>query len=249
MAETDPTLHGPPMPAPDPAPAPTPTLAPAPGPSPVRLRIGDADVAVDAAAATAIQAELVRMQTVQAQLANAQRQLTQMNAWRQGVERVFAPPQGPTTEDIDLEFYRSPRAALERVRQNLKAELVQEYGPILQNARQQTQEQFWGGFYRSHEDLAADDDIVRQMATLPQYRTIDTTDAKAMDDFADAVRTRLLGIASRFGGGRGDVAPGPRRVVEPGGGPRPRRAEAASSTQPQPPRTISQMIQARRKQG
>lgn len=165
-------------------------------------------------------------------------QLRQMT--RQWQERQ-APtaPQRPAEPDIETLWFENPKAAAQKLRQEIRQEITGEY------QRDQAIRSFWDGFYRGNDDLREDDFIVNAVFQRHFDQLADLAPAKAAETLADLTRKEIIRLSRKVKPATESNGAPPRHLAEPASGerpPRPAREEDSG------PKTLSDAIRAIQRQ-
>lgn len=167
---------------------------------------------------------------------------------RQGAElgelrkRVTQPPPEPRREeprepDIDTLWFENPKAAYQKIKQEVRQEIVGDY------QRDQALQRFWDGFDRANDDLREDrwlaeavlNDNFDELGALPTR--------KAQERLGELVRERILKLTRKTKTVNDDPDRA-RTMLEPASGDRPPRPAA----QDDKPETMSDQIREMRRQ-
>ena len=163
-------------------------------------------------------------------------ELGSLRKFRQSVEQTVTPPR-PTGSDLGTLLFENPNEAISQIRQGIIREVEGRY------SQDQSQREFWRGFYRKHDDLDGEDTLV-QAVMQRHWGELETLPVStAQDKIADLTRGEILRISKKLKGGREDELPQGRAVVE-GASSTPSRRKA--EPEPEGPKSLSDVIRANR---
>ena len=181
------------------------------------------------------QALQAREQEFGQKLSEHSNELGELRKFRQSVQQTVIPPQDQK-RDLGTLLFENPNEALGRLRQEIKEEMRMEYG------RDQSEQKFWQGLYRKHDDLEGEETLIR--AVMQQHwgdlQALPVGDAQ--DKIADMTRSEILRISKKLRSGKDEELPQDRAVVEGAGSAAPRRKAA----EPEGPKSLSEVIRANR---
>ena len=162
-------------------------------------------------------------------------ELGELRTWRKTVEPRLVPPSDkPTEPDYDTQLFENPKAAIERLKREMRQEIVGEY------RQDQALRTFWEGFYRSHDDLREDDWMVRAMFQEHFNELADLPTREAQTKLGEITRTQILRLTRKT---KSPTDTTPRDLLEPASGDRPPRPAAQDDDGPQ---SIGSLIASRR---
>lgn len=162
-------------------------------------------------------------------------ELGDLRRFRESVTKTVTPP--PPQRDLGTMLFENPNQALTQLREEIKTEVRQEY------AQDQGQRQFWGAFYRKHEDLDGEDTLVKAVMQQHWGELSVLPVSSAQDKIADLTRSEILRISKKLKGGSEEELPQGRAIVEGVGTPSPKRTPA----EPAEPKRLSDIIRENRK--
>ena len=136
------------------------------------------------------------------------------------------------------QLFENPDAALGRFREQIKAELRQEYGTAAAD------EKAWAFIVKHNPDLEDERDYVEKVFRQSGSSLTGLAPVEAAKKLGDLTRMELLRVVRKFktGDGEGEELPHGRAIVEGGTSPRPKRSPA----EPDAPKTLSEVIRERR---
>ena len=142
-----------------------------------------------------------------------------------------APVQEPDWEEL---LFTDTKQAVSLLKKSIRDEITSELTSTYK--RDQGERDFWGDFYKSNDDLKADDDLVK--ATLQKHlaELADLPVAKASERLAELTRERIMRYTGQAPKG------GKKAVTEGAGQPTPGK----KAPEPQKAVTLSDIIRARR---
>lgn len=154
----------------------------------------------------------------------------ELAALRQPKQKPKAEPE-PDWEEL---LFTDPKQAVALLKKTIRDEVVGEVTSSYK--KDQGERDFWGDFYKAHDDLKEDDDIVK--ATLQKHlgELADLPVKKASERLAELTRERIMRYTGQTPKG------GKKAVTEGAGQPTPGR----KAPEPQKAVTLSDIIRARR---
>lgn len=175
------------------------------GPEIVTTKIGEKEVSIPKDVATALQAANEAAFAAKKGADEARAQAEQLREQLAALQKGHQDGKPKDAPDYETLLFTDPKAAVERLRQEILAEVS---GAV---SRQQLQERFWSEFYDKNKDLKEFDGYVKFVfqRELPKYGKLEAY--AAMDQLATSVKGELL----KMSGGK---VGSDKKLVGEGGG-------------------------------
>jgi hypothetical protein len=169
-------------------------------------------------------------------------ELGQLRKWKSTVEQQVSPK--PTAPDLNTLWFENPTEAAKIIQEQTFQRVATEYEKREQaRAQQDAENRFFEGFYRKHDDLRDDDDIVRLELQKHFNEVADLPVASAQDKLADFARGRIIALSRKVKTNETDSTRSRAGLSEPATGERPPRS--TRSDEDDEPKSLGDVIKAR----